>query len=265
MIFGATAGVTATADADADAGLVGVVVASSGTICGSATVVAWGAPFAATVAPPAVVVAVLVGELALVWPGGTASAAPAVEPAERAAAAIARGPADVPDDAAVVGGLAAGVLTKMTAATGFKVAAGAPLAWAGCDAPACALVGLDDVSLDLLSPEALPSPVCVADGFDVPPFAVDAGEPALRLAVCAPVEPASGELVDGGLDWSSDLALRGAGLSSGGGPAESCEAEWLGGGGGALTASGGPLSTKAPKLSLEGTGSGRAGLTGAFA
>lgn len=208
--------------------------------------------------------AVLVVELVLVWPAGTASATAAAELADRAAAAIARGPADVPDDAAVVEGLAAGVLTKMTAATGFNAAAGVPLAWADCDAPAFAVVVLD-VSLDLLSPDALPSLVCAGDGFDVPPFAVDWPEPALRFAVGALPEPTSGELEDGEPDWSSDLAPRGAGLSSGGGPAESCEAEWLGGGGGALTLSGGPLSTKAPKLSLDGTGSGRVGLTGAFA
>ncbi|MGH6679493.1 MAG: hypothetical protein ACREDL_11345, partial [Bradyrhizobium sp.] len=180
MVFGATVGVAATADPGA--GLVGAVVASSVTIWGSATAVAWGAPFAATVVPAAAVVAVLVGELALVWPGGTASAAPAAELAERAAVAIARGPADVPDDTAAVGGLAAGVLTKMTAATGFRLAAGVPFTWAGCDAPACAVVVPDDVSLDLLSPGALPSSVCVADGFDVPPLAVDGPEPALRLA-----------------------------------------------------------------------------------
>lgn len=176
---------------------------------------------------------------------------------------------DVPVDAVVVGGLAAGVWTKMTAATGFTVAAGVPPAWADGDAPACAVVVLDDLSLDLLLPDALPSSVCPADCCDVPPLAADAAEPVLRSAVCPLSLPASGELADEGPAWSSEADLRGGGLSSGGGPAESCEAEGGGGGGGgggALMMSGRLLlSTSAPKLSLGGAGSGCGGLTGAFA
>ncbi|MGH6716205.1 MAG: hypothetical protein ACREDC_08470, partial [Bradyrhizobium sp.] len=188
------------------------------------------------------------------------------ELAERAAAAIARGPVDVPVDAAVVGGLAAGVGTIMTAATGFTMAAGVPPACACDDASPCAVVLLDDLSLDLLSSEALPSLVCAADCFDVSPLAADAAEPTLRLVVCLSPAPACDELADGGPAWSSEVASRGAGLSSGdGGPAESCEAGGSGGEGGALTMSGKLLlSIRAPKLSLGGAGSGRAGLMGAF-
>ena len=155
----------------------------------------------------------------------------------------------------------------MTAATGFTVAAGVPPAWADGDAPACAVVVLDDLSLDLLLPDALPSSVCPADCCDAPPLAADGVAPVLRSAVCPLSLPASGELADEGPAWSSEVDLRGAALSSGGGgPAESCEWEGGGGGGGALTISGRLLlSTSAPKLSLGGAGSGRGGLTGAFA